>query len=295
MTEHRNLGARAGRTTSLIVGGVCLGVVGLVMSCTPAAPGGTEMPPANATVQAAATQIGGATGAVATAQTGVMQPTVSSAQTQIVGAGQGVGTAVAPTVEAARTEVAPTVAAARTELAPTVEAARTQLPSTVEAARTQMAPTVAAASTAVAVREATATVLAPTAQAAATHVAPTVQAAATQAVTTVGTSVALSPVHVTSVSVSQDDTSVVIQNTGSGSMNLAGWTLVMGPNFSMVLGDITINAGQTRTLHLSQGTDTPSDVYLGFGSSAARGSLQPGSRVVLIAPPDQVASIYSIT
>jgi hypothetical protein len=121
-----------------------------------------------------------------------------------------------------------------------------------------------------------------------------VQAAATQVVSAVGTSVASSPVHVTNVNVGTTDTIVAIQNGGAAPMSLAGWTLVLGPNFSIELSDIGLKAGQTRQLHLSDGTDTESDVYLGFGSGAARTSLQPGSHVVLISPPDQIASVYSI-
>jgi hypothetical protein len=126
-------------------------------------------------------------------------------------------------------------------------------------------------------------------------VAPTVQAAATQVVGSVGTSVAESPVHVINVAVSGTDTTVTIQNSGSSPMSLKGWTLVMGPDMSIVLGDINVNAGQARHLHFSEGTDNDSDVYIGFGSTAAHGSLQPGSRVVLIAPPNQIASVYPIT
>jgi hypothetical protein len=34
--------------------------------------------------------------------------------------------------------------------------------------------------------------------------------------------------HVTNVTVGANDTTVAIQNGGSGSMNLGGWTLLMG-------------------------------------------------------------------
>src|SRR5436190_1859106 len=149
MTEHRNVGARAGRGLSLIVCGSCLGIVGLTMSCAPPAPASPTAPPAGATVQAAGTQISAAAGAVATLQT-----------------------------------------------------------------------------------------------------------AATQVASSAGTSVALSPLHVTNVTVDANDTTVTIQNGGSGSMNLGGWTLLMGPDFAMVLSDIAISGGQTRMLHFSQGTDT---------------------------------------
>jgi hypothetical protein len=95
-----------------------------------------------------------------------------------------------------------------------------------------------------------------------------VQAAATQVVAAVGTSVATSSVHVTNVKVDSRDMLVSIQNSGPAPMSLAGWTLLLGPDLSVVLSDITVNAGQTRQVHLSEGTDTDSDVFVGFGSTA---------------------------
>jgi hypothetical protein len=106
--------------------------------------------------------------------------------------------------------------------------------------------------------------------------------------------VATSTVHVTNVNVGETDTIVAIQNNGSSPMSLAGWTLVLGPNVSVELSDIALKPGQTRQLHFSNGADTDSDVYLGVGSTAVHSSLQPGARVVLISPPDQIASVYAI-
>lgn len=299
MTTYRNTGGQAGRILPLVIGGSCLSFLGLVLSCTSPAPAGPTSAP-NPTVQAAATEVGGAVRAVATAQGGIAQPTLSAAQTQVVSSAQGAATALAPTVQSARTavatavvglatQVAPTVSATRTEIGPTAAVAGTSGPSAGATAQSQQATSVTVA------REATATALAPRAQALATRVAPTVQAASTQVVSAVGTLVATSPVHVTNVKVGPTDTMVSIQNSGSAPMTLAGWTLVMGPDLSMVLSDITVKAGQTRQLHFSQGTDTDSDVYVGFGSAVARASLQPGARVVLISPADQIASVYPIS
>lgn len=233
----------------------CCGVIGIAMSCVPATPRAGQTP----TFQSAPTEAGAAVQEVATAQ---------SAQTPVVG----VATGVAPTRAAsASTSVTGGTAPTQGAVAPT-----------------QQQASVAAA------REATATAVAPTAQAVATRVAPTVQAAATQ-VGTMATSVAASPVRVASVNVAAADAVVGVQNTGSEPTNLVGWTLVAGPNFSIELGDIPLKAGQTRQLHFSGGADTDSDVYLGFGTDAARSSLQPGAHVVLIAPPDEIASVYSVT
>jgi hypothetical protein len=258
-------GQRAGRIHTLAIGGTCLTLLGLAMSCAPPAPGSPTAAP-NPTVQAAATDVGGAVRAVATAQSAA-QPTVSAAQTQVAASVPGVATAVAPTVTAARTEIAPTVSAIKTEIAPTLAATR----------------------------EAMATAAAPTAQAIATQVAPTIQAVATQMVASVGTAIATSTVHVSNVSVTTADTSISIQNTGATPVNLAGWTLVLGPDMSVALSDITIKPGQTRLLHFSQGTDGENDVYMGFGSTMANASLKPGSRVVLIQPPNQIASVYAVS
>jgi hypothetical protein len=277
----------------------CLSAVGFALSCTPAAPAAPAAP--NPTVQAAATDVSGTARAVATTQGNVAQQTPAAAQTQIVSSAQGVATSVAPTLQRAQTAVttpvagvatqgAPTVAAARTAVAPAVAAAGTSVVATGATTQPQQATSVTVA------RQATATALAPTAQAVATRVAPTLQAAATQVVASVSTSVATSPVHITNVNVGATDTIVAIQNSGSTPSNLAGWTLVLGPNLSIELSDITVKAGETRQLHLSDGTDTDSDVYLGIGSVAARASLQPGAHVVLVSPPDQkIASVYSIT
>jgi hypothetical protein len=197
---------------------------------------------------------------------------------------------IAPTVGAASTSAAGTVIAVHTDvIAPTVGAASTNV------AQTSATAQVAGANVS-AMRQATATALAPTAQAVATRVAPTVVAAATQAVGAASTSVAASTVHVANVVVDANDTTVTIQNSGTSPINLLGWTLVLGPNMSVVLGDIPLGAGMTRTLHFSQGIDTPSDVYLGFGSNVASASLTPGSRVVLVQPVDNtIASVYSVT
>lgn len=208
-------------------------------------------------------------------------PTVQAARTEVVTTAQSQVTAAVATVQTQATAVAPTVSAAQTQVAPL--AAATQ---------TQVAPTVAAVRAAV---QATATAVAPTVQAVATQVAPTVQAVATQAVGAVATSVAQSPVQVTAVTVSPDDTTVVVKNNGSSSVNLRGWTLVMGPVFAVALPDIDLGAGQTRTLHFAPGITTPTDVYLFVGSNLATASLVPGTHVVLVAPRNDIASVYSIS
>ena len=176
--------------------------------------------------------------------------------------------------------------------APTLQAQATQVVApTVSAGQTQVAPVAGAAQAAA---QATATAAAATAQAVATLVAPTVAAAATTTVGAVGTQVAQSTIQVTNVNIDSADTSVTVKNSGDRSENLRDWTLVMGPVFAVQLGDIEVPAGQSVKLHFAVGSTTPSDVYLGFGSNAASNNLKPGMRVVLVAPREQIASVYSL-
>jgi hypothetical protein len=190
---------------------------------------------------------------------------------------------------------APTVQTAQTQVVGTVQGAATQAAPTVQAAATQVAPTAQAAGTAMtAQRQATATALAPTAQAVGTQIAPTVQAAATQAVGAVSTSVASSPVQIVTVKIDPVDTTIDIRNSGTNTVNLRNWTLLIGPIAAITLEDYELSAGQTRTLHFSPGTDTSSDIYLGLGSGVMSRSLTPNDRVVLVMPSTQIASIYPL-
>src|SRR5215471_250799 len=197
-----------------------------------------------------------------------------------------------PTIQAVATQAQATASTGQTQIAPTVAVVQTQVAPTVAAAGATVA---VAATNSSAARQATATVLAPTAQVVATQVAPTLQAAGTQVAGPVGTSVAVSPVHITGVTVSSTDTTVTIQNTGSTPVDLMGWTLVLGPAFYVGLSGLIVPAGQTKTLHFTPGIDTVTDAYMGLGSNALAAALNPGTRVVLISPNLQISSVYSIS
>jgi len=154
------------------------------------------------------------------------------------------------------------------------------------------APTAAVVATQVAaIRSGDATPSA-TAQAVATRLAPTLQVVQ-QTIGPIATSVALSPVHITGVNVTADDTTVVLQNSGSSTVNLQGWSLLLGRNIALTLPPIMLSAGQTRTLHLAAGTTTDSDVFLNTPSVGGIAiTFAPGQRAVLVQPDDQVASVF---
>jgi hypothetical protein len=134
-----------------------------------------------------------------------------------------------------------------------------------------------------------------TAVALATQLAPTLQVLQ-QTVGPVATSVAQSTVHITGVSVASDDTTVVLQNSGSSPVSLQGWTLLLGANIPLTLPPIMLAPGQTRTLHTAAGTTTDSDVFLGVASvGGIAATFAPGQRAVLVGPNNQVASVFANT
>jgi len=187
----------------------------------------------------------------------VAASTAQSAGTQVVATVQAVASVVAPTVSAAQTQVAPTVAAAQTQTEPTVSAVQTQL--------------------------------APTAIALSTQVASTVQPV-------VATAVAGSPVQIAQVQVSQSDTTIAMRNSGTQQVSVGGWVLFMG-TFPFVLPtgpNMRIDPGQTLTIHLSRGTDTPTDVYVGQAPGPLINNLQNGATLVLAQPTGQLMSVYRI-
>jgi hypothetical protein len=134
-----------------------------------------------------------------------------------------------------------------------------------------------------------------TAQALATLIAPTLQIVQ-QTVGPIATSVARSPVQITAVDVASDNTTVGVHNSSSAPVNLDGWTLFLGPNIAITLPPIDVAAGQSRNVHLAAGETTESDVYLGASSvGGVAMTFAPGQRAVLVAPDDQVASVFATT
>jgi hypothetical protein len=155
------------------------------------------------------------------------------------------------------------------------------------------APTVAAAATQLSAIRSGAATPGSTAQALATQLAPTIQVIQAT-VGPIATSVAKSTVHITAMTVTPDDTTVVVQNSGTAPVDLQGWTLFFGPNIPLTLPSITLAPGQSRTLHVAAGTTTDSDVYLAVPSvGAIATTFAPGQRAVLVQPDDQVASVLA--
>jgi hypothetical protein len=181
---------------------------------------------------------------------------------------QHAGTQAAGTIQAAASNAAPTVSAAQTQVAPVAAAAQAQAAPVISAVQTQMAPTVSALST---------------------QVSGTLQPV-------LATSVSTSTVQISQAQVSQTDTTITIRNSGTGTVNIGGWVLFMG-TFPFVLPtnpNMRVDAGQSLTIHLSRGTDTPTDVYVGAAPQPLVNNLQNGATLILVMPNGQPASVYRL-
>jgi hypothetical protein len=180
---------------------------------------------------------------------------------------------VAPTVQSAATQAAPTIQAAAAQAAPTVQAAAAQAAPTVQAAATQAAPTV---------------------QAAATQLAPTVQAAATQAPAAASTAIAGAPVRITDASLSGSAPRLTIQNTSTQAVDLSGWTLRVGDAAVRLPTNMQAPAGQTLVLHMTAGTSSGRDVYLGQPAPDLTQALRPGARIALEDPSGSTITAMTV-
>ncbi len=63
-----------------------------------------------------------------------------------------------------------------------------------------------------------------------------------------------------------NDEYIVLKNYGDSSTNLYNWSLRNNRNESYTMPDITMDPGDTITLHSGSGVNTPSDYYLGSNS-----------------------------
>jgi hypothetical protein len=110
------------------------------------------------------------------------------------------------------------------------------------------------------------------------------------------TSVAASPVSITGVQPSQSDATVLVRNNSAARVNLSGWHLLVGTATAPLLdsGNLFVDPGQTITLHLSLGTSTPGNVYLGQASSGLAEKMTPGQVVALTDFDGSLASVYQI-
>lgn len=174
-----------------------------------------------------------------------------------VGAGLPLAVLVACSTASTPASVAPTAQSAAAQAAPTVQAAATQAAPTIQAAATQLAPTVQALATAGA-------------------------AVAPQAPAVAATAVAAVPVRITDASAAANDPRITVQNTGSQTVDLTGWTLRVGDAAVQLPANTQAPVGQSLVLHATAGTSTGRDVYLGQATPDLAQALRPGAGVALV-------------
>ena len=129
--------------------------------------------------------------------------------------------------------------------------------------------------------QALSTSVAPTAQALQTQSAPTLQALATAAAPLVANASAAEPVRVTNVNVATQDTTITLQNAGSGVANVSEWSLHVGPASAQLPSTTDIQPGQAVTVHTAAGASDQSNVYLGQAAQAIASQARPGAQITL--------------
>jgi hypothetical protein len=97
------------------------------------------------------------------------------------------------------------------------------------------------------------------------------------------------------VSANAQDTTVTLHDSGPTTMNLNGWTLLIGPAFYIGLTGVSVGSGQNMTLAF-HGWGGHANRYISRNrSSVVTSALDPRARVVLVAPGNQAASLYSMS
>jgi hypothetical protein len=102
------------------------------------------------------------------------------------------------------------------------------------------------------------------------------------------------PVQISGLQLSPTDPTLTLRNTGSSPVDLTGWRLEVGSTMVSLPSSAQIGAGGSLTVHLTTGTSSSTDIYLGQVGSALIGSLQPGAKVALTNPQGGVVSEYTV-
>jgi pyruvate kinase len=89
-------------------------------------------------------------------------------------------------------------------------------------------------------------------------------------------------VRITSAQISATDTTLGVQNNGSGAVDLSGWRLRVGTATATLPANSRVAPGETVTIHTASGTSGGRDIYIGADAAALISALQPGASVALV-------------
>jgi hypothetical protein len=116
----------------------------------------------------------------------------------------------------------------------------------------------------------------------------------TTAIAAASPAIASVPVQISGVQLNPADPTITLRNSGTSSANLAGWHLQIGSAMVTMPASAQIAPSGSLTLHLTSGTNSATDLYLGAEGAALMTGLQPGARVSLTTAQGDVVNEFTI-
>jgi hypothetical protein len=110
----------------------------------------------------------------------------------------------------------------------------------------------------------------------------------------VGTTTALAPIAFAGAKLDPTDPQLMLRNSGSSMMDLAGWKLRVGSSTASLPSSAQVSPGDTVTIHFGTGTSSGKDWFLGSDAASLMPGLRPGARVQLENPQGNVITDFSL-
>jgi hypothetical protein len=80
---------------------------------------------------------------------------------------------------------------------------------------------------------------------------------------------------------SPSDPTLTLQNTSATQVDMTGWKLKVGASTVSLPSNAKVGPNETVTIHVSQGSSSGKDVYLGSEASTLVTALRPGAKVMI--------------
>lgn len=114
------------------------------------------------------------------------------------------------------------------------------------------------------------------------------------AVAAASPAIASVPVQIAGVQLNPTDPTLTLRNSGAAPVSLSGWRLQVGSTMATMPSSAQIGSSGSLTVHLTSGTNSATDLYLGADGAALLTGLQPGARVALMNAQSEVVNEFTI-
>lgn len=93
---------------------------------------------------------------------------------------------------------------------------------------------------------------------------------------------AIGALRMTDLTLDPADPTLTLENTGTSSVDMTGWKIQVGTTTIDFPGSARIAPGEEVQVHLSEGTTTSTDIYIGREAATAVSLLTPGADVAIL-------------